>query len=206
MLQILPCRRSYGAAPRSLQFEDGFGRFGCSDGSPLGPGWPATNTILNYQASNSMDVLGTEDIIVGAGIALLLAFTTSFLQGRRAQNDFVLWEKPASDDIDSALPNGNTTESRIFDGDAWKEIARPDNYVYYNRQVFGDERKNENTESTGVEKKWVFIALLALFVPIFSIEFFFALSRQVICDLSDPISRSDLSEFLCSPVEPGAWR
>jgi len=32
-----------------------------------------------------------------------------------------------------------------------------------------------------LEQKWVIIGLLVLFVPIFSIEFFFALSRQFIC-------------------------
>jgi len=39
------------------------------------------------------------------------------------------------------------------------------------------------------EKKWVLLALLILFVPIFSIEFFFALSRQLIC--GDTISFAD---------------
>ena len=39
------------------------------------------------------------------------------------------------------------------------------------------------------EKKWILLALLILFVPIFSIEFFFALSRQFIC--GDTISFAD---------------
>lgn len=39
-----------------------------------------------------VDVLGLEDFIFGTIIALVLAFAASFLQSRRNQNDFVLWQ------------------------------------------------------------------------------------------------------------------
>ncbi|KAG7364752.1 hypothetical protein IV203_037954 [Nitzschia inconspicua] len=42
----------------------------------------------------SADVLSSSDIFNGSLIALALAFLASFLQGRRNQNDFVLWEQP----------------------------------------------------------------------------------------------------------------
>ena len=50
------------------------------------------------------------------------------------------------------------------------------------------------------ERRVVLFALLLLFVPIFSVEFFFALSRQLLCDIGDPLQQSDWAVKLCSPV------
>jgi hypothetical protein len=41
------------------------------------------------------------------------------------------------------------------------------------------------------------VALLALFVPIFSVEFFFALSRQFMCEMG--MGGIDVVQKLCSP-------
>jgi len=144
-----------------------------------------------------VDVLTSEDIFVGSVLAFALAFVASFLQGSRSRNDFVLWEQPATemDDPDRS----NSTKTRTFDAEAWNEISRPDNYVFYNRGATKPARRKEG-KGLGVKKTWVLVALLALFVPIFSVEFFFALSRQVLCDAGDPLSRPDWAEYLCSPV------
>ena len=48
------------------------------------------------------------------------------------------------------------------------------------------------------EKKWVLVALLVLFVPIFSVEFFFALSRQFMCQ-GNLMNQSEWAQVLCSP-------
>mmetsp|Transcript_888 Transcript_888/g.1378 ORF Transcript_888/g.1378 Transcript_888/m.1378 type:complete len:138 (+) Transcript_888:436-849(+) len=89
-------------------------------------------------------------------------------------------------------------DERVFDGDMWKEMSRPENYSVYTRRERRQENdrshdeeskgfatidgKNEATSNSGKkENKLVLISLLVLFVPIFSVEFFFALSRQFIC-------------------------
>jgi hypothetical protein len=150
------------------------------------------SSIMNLQSSPT-DVLSTEDIVVGAVLAVVLAFCGSFLQGRRAQNDFVLWEK-APKEMDSS--NVTQTDRVVFDADSWKEMSRPDNYMLYNKNKL--EEKKSASDSFRVEQAWVVIALLALFVPLFSVEFFFGLSRQFICG-GDPLSQSDLAFELCSP-------
>ncbi|KAL3936818.1 MAG: hypothetical protein SGBAC_007951 [Bacillariaceae sp.] len=181
-------------------------------------------------------VFSTEDIVVGLVLGILLAAMTSFLQGRRSQNDFILWNKEGEDTNLSAssttmtstvssadeggllnvainstttLPEPSTNdnpsiqESRptVFDGDDWKAMSRPENYVFYNRNLKKNKKEKESVEGSEQtdEQKWILVALLALFVPIFSVEFFFALSRQVLCggggDLLDAST-----QFFCSPV------
>lgn len=96
----------------------------------------------------------------------------------------------------------------------WKEISRPENYILYSTKVkqrlengnsasSSSQSLPANSSSTKVvtEKKLILISLLVLFVPIFSIEFFFALSRQFLCGdptLSLPISSSSWAQQLCS--------
>jgi hypothetical protein len=73
-------------------------------------------------------------------------------------------------------------ETILFDADDWKEASYPHNYVLCNPRL---HRKRTEKESMGtsapVEKTWVLLGLLALFLPLFSVEFFFSLSQQVIC-------------------------
>lgn len=148
--------------------------------------------------SSPTDVLSTDDIVVGAVLAVVLAFGASFLQGRRgAQNDFVLWEKDPKE-LNSS--NVTQTDSVVFDADSWKEMSRPDNYMLYKNKKNNklQEKKSASDASFRVEQVWVVIALFALFVPLFSVEFFFALSRQFICG-GDPLSQSNLAFELCSP-------
>jgi hypothetical protein len=154
-------------------------------------------SMIAYDGQNPVDVLAGEDIVVGIAIALVLAFTASFLQGRRSQNDFVLWENLPPENV----TDKNVTDTRVFDGEAWKEISRPDNYVFYNRKVNDRAKQKKDSGVSRVERVWVLVALLVLFVPIFSVEFFFALSRQLVCDGGNLISRPDWAEYLCSPVD-----
>jgi hypothetical protein len=156
-----------------------------------------------------VDVIGTSDIIYGTLIALVLAFTASFLQGRRNREDSDFILTPPSE-----FSSGNTTSlsttfndndslstesSTTFDADSWKEISRPESYIFYKQKLRERESKSSSKSSGGSERVWILLALLTLFVPIFSVEFFFALSRQFICG-GDPLNQSDLSEFLCSPA------
>mmetsp|Transcript_8929 Transcript_8929/g.21252 ORF Transcript_8929/g.21252 Transcript_8929/m.21252 type:complete len:268 (-) Transcript_8929:209-1012(-) len=217
-----------------------------------------TTSLLNHQLlsaipSSELDggVFSTEDIVVGMILGVLLASMTSFLQGRRSQNDFVLWNneepedgKPSSSssssttttssvsstdellELEFAASNSTTlpetlidddmsiqqqessSRSTVFDGDDWKEMSRPENYVFYNRNLKEKKQKKKKIESPEGsaeqtdQQKWVVVALLALFVPIFSVEFFFALSRQVLCGGGDDglLSSLDAAQYLCSPV------
>ena len=95
-------------------------------------------------------------------------------------------------------------------------MSREENYVLYNTRVraeVGRERRGGREDSstrtdteddTSIvagarnEKKWVLVALLVLFVPIFSVEFFFALSRQFMCQ-GNFLNQSEWSQVLCSP-------
>ena len=118
----------------------------------------------------------------------------------------------------------NEGEQIVFSAENWKEMSRPENYIMYNNRVKPDNLPDTNptrlddTVSTsgddgfkrkidhGRENKLVLLALLILFVPIFSIEFFFALSRQFVCGdyLSTNVgnvnvSASPWADTFCSP-------
>lgn len=118
-------------------------------------------------------------------------------------------------DVDDDSTESDRSAPKVFNADNWKEISREENYVLYNTRVRdgGRERKadrdvvttKDDTEGdveivSGVrsEKKWVLVALLVLFAPIFSVEFFFALSRQFMCG-GDPLNQSEWAQILCSP-------
>ena len=166
-------------------------------------------------SSSSIDnVMETSDIIIGIVLAFMLAFLASFLQGRRNQNDFVLGndiqpevEEVDDDDNIDALNNSNnsnvTSSSVIFDGESWKEVSDPNTYVLYQGKLRDRDRIRKEEEGEGVipvERAWVLIAMLALFIPIFSIEFFFALSRQLICGNTSTTELSSFASNLCSPA------
>ncbi|KAG7346639.1 hypothetical protein IV203_005708 [Nitzschia inconspicua] len=150
----------------------------------------------------SADILSSSDIFNGSLIALLLAFLASFLQGRRNQNDLVLWEQP----VGNLTSSSNEETTRIFDRDAWNEMSRPENYILYNQRVrqkkFSQPKPlQDQSPSFPVERAWVIVGLLALFVPIFSIEIFFALSRQIFCgDGSSLLDQPYWALYLCSPA------
>ena len=86
-------------------------------------------------------------------------------------------------DLDNTVLGDDDT-SKVFDADNWKEMSREENYVLYNTKIRRRRTKSDNSTSIrpidNKENRLVLVALLVLFVPIFSIEFFFALSRQFI--------------------------
>jgi hypothetical protein len=130
-----------------------------------------------------IDVLSTRDLVDGSLLAFALAVFFSVLQQRRRQNDT------------PTMKNDETEDGNVFDAVAWKEMSRPENYVYYNSKLREMSSRNDEPKQ---EKKWILISLLVLFVPIFSVEFFLALSRQVLCG-GDPLTLSAWASELCSP-------
>jgi hypothetical protein len=148
-----------------------------------------------------IDVMSTEDVVVGAVLAVMLALLASYLQGRGGQSDVVLWNK----EEDSFIPNKDeaTSSGEVFGAESWKDISRPENYILYNTEVrkkLKGEKPPAAAPSATVqtEKRVVVFALLALFVPVFSFEFFLSLSRQVICG-GDPLTQTEWAQELCSP-------
>ena len=84
----------------------------------------------------------------------------------------------------------------VFNKESWEEMKRPDNYIWYNQKL-RERRQARKDAPFKKEQKWVVLAMLTLFVPLFGIELFFALSRQFICGTTQS---SDWSQLLCAPV------
>mmetsp|Transcript_5525 Transcript_5525/g.9339 ORF Transcript_5525/g.9339 Transcript_5525/m.9339 type:complete len:207 (-) Transcript_5525:304-924(-) len=149
------------------------------------------------------DALSTEDIVVGTILAFVLAFTYSYLNGQSSSTSFVSWgNQIQKESFESVETTGD--DDRVFDAKNWKDISREENYVLYNTRIKSKlNTKQQNSKNANVDKtenKLVLVALLALFVPIFSVEFFFALSRQFLCEIGDPSDRVEFVQKLCSPV------
>ena len=156
------------------------------------------------------DALSTQDIIVGSIIAVILAFGYSYLNGQSSSSNFVSWSSQTNKE-EKLLAEVETTtttttdDDNVFDATEWKDISREENYVLYNTRIkssLQQQRQSNNPKlQRKTENKWVLVALLALFVPIFSVEFFFALSRQFLCEIGDPSDRIEVVQKLCSPVK-----
>lgn len=146
-------------------------------------------------ADATTDILSTEDLVTGTILALSLALLGSYLQGRGNQNDIVLWKDAETEESDM-----NSEDKIDFGEEAWKDVSRPENYILYTTKVRDQLSGKKRTTSPVYqsEKKYVVFALLLLFVPIFSFEFFLALSRQLIC-AGDFVSQNKWAESLCAP-------
>jgi len=156
---------------------------------------------INGIDTTTTDILSTQDIVVGTILALLLAFGWSYLTGQSSSTSFVSWPSKNGDDtLSEDILRKESDESTTFD--EWKEISREENYVLYNTKIRQsiDEKKptQQLNEVKRKENKAVLIALLLLFVPIFSIEFFFALSRQFVCQWG--LGGEAVVNKLCSPI------
>ena len=154
-------------------------------------------------SSITNDVLSTQDIVNGAIIAFVLAFGYSFLNGQSSSSSFVSWpsESKKRNDIISidktAEEFAGGGDDRTFNADDWKEMSREENYVLYKTKIRQRSIANApNRKIDRIENKLVLVALSALFVPIFSVEFFFALSRQFMCEMG---MGGDIVQKLCSP-------
>ena len=155
-------------------------------------------------ASNPVDILSSEDIIIGSVLALALAFLWSFLQGRLSNSDVILWRVNPTEYMDGPFlslneePTTISNSTTTFAGSDWKEMSREENYVFYNtkvrKQLSGQLKQPTLLKE---EKKWVIVALLVLFVPVFFFEFFLALSRGILC--SESFSLWSVAQELCAP-------
>jgi hypothetical protein len=167
------------------------------------PGTLAGQNILD-DSSITSDVLSTQDLVNGAIIACVIAFGYSFLNGQSSSSSFVSWpsESKMRNDIIGIenLVDGNDRgkDDRTFNADDWKKMSREENYVLYNTKIRQRSKVNDapirNNDKR--ENKLVLVVLLALFVPIFSVEFFFALSRQFMCEMG---MGGEIVHKLCSP-------
>jgi hypothetical protein len=163
-LRILPTSRRAGC---------GMGpSAGCSSYYPLYG--RLTTTSLLSSGTDLDSVLSNTDLVVGIVLACLLAALASFLQSQRSHNsDFVVAPPPVRPSSTT-----NTTNTTTFDD--WQEMAQPDNYILYQTRL----RQPPQKKKAVVESRWILIALLLLFVPIFSVEFVLAVGRPLVCALS----------------------
>lgn len=185
----------------------------------------ATPSNLMMTISPADNILSNSDLINGTIIAFLLSFMFSYLNGRTpSSSNIKLWpnedEQGNRIEVDQ-LQSQNTTDYSIgnnsaivFDADNWKDISKPENYILYTQKI----RQKESRTSSGLkerpavkkENRLVLIALLILFVPIFSIEFFFALSRSFICggyttQVDDNLWLTDADRALASTNGISNW-
>ena len=114
------------------------------------------------------------------------------------------------DTRNDALATSNRNKS--FDANDWKDIGRPENYLLYTNKIRTDKQRKEQSAKNArlsdskafkKENRIVLFALLLLFVPIFSVEFFFALSRQFVCgdyvtQVDDALWLTDVDKALSS--------
>jgi hypothetical protein len=72
-------------------------------------------------------------------------------------------------------------------------MSREENYVWYKKKIGKSQSSTRDEERKGkVEKQWVLFGLLILFVPLFSLEIFLALSRGFLCGVMPPSNNQDL--------------
>jgi len=191
-------------------------------------------SVLLSSSPESIDVLGPKETLEGFVLGITLAIAYSFLQVKTGAAFFVPWQPPSlqiskleGPALETAnilsLNQSNTTEintndldKSVFDEKSWKEISRPENYIFYNRKISKKDTSPPSWNSFSSdpnksfighgknENKLVIVGLLLLFVPIFTIEFFFALSRQFMCGIgmngiqNDPFTTSSWAMDLCS--------
>jgi hypothetical protein len=180
------------------------------------------------------DALSTDDIVNGVGLAFALVLVAYMLPStsttsvwRSTADDFeppgqevsskdLLHDKNIVNDRDDDtcsqelddLTAPHKTGGTVFGEASWKEISRPENYVYYKsklrdkkngtRRVPNDESSDEVSSSSRKENRWVLPGLLLLFVPIFSFELVLNISRQLLCD-GNPFTQLGWAQDLCIP-------
>ncbi|KAL3804037.1 hypothetical protein HJC23_006428 [Cyclotella cryptica] len=173
----------------------------------------AYDSMILSTNADDVEVLSTQDIIIGTVLAFLLALGYSYLSGQSSSSNFVLWRMdggksaPSSQPLDVRSPSNST----VFNETSWREMSRRENYVLYTTRIRGKKVTQrggvENPAShQSLENRFVLLTLLALFLPIFFIETFFALSRQFLCEsglFGGSFHANEFAETLCSPFFQG---
>jgi hypothetical protein len=192
----------------------------------------STKIISSRETIYVDDVLSLQDFSIGILVALTLAFLLSYLNGLSTSSSFISSRNQIvpeyNDDniIEKEKINEpkSTTKNKQFEAKDWIEISQPENYILFatrvKRQI--DFKKGISSEGSQYEEAFQtkskgsnksntygsLFGLLLLFVPLFSFEFFFALSRQFLCgdgagpSLSMFSMTADWSHRLCSAYVP----
>merc|ERR1712232_667233 len=111
------------------------------------------NTSLRLSESSDLpslnnDVLSSQDLTDGIIIAFILAFLFTFLQGWSPSsfNNVKLWPEDNRDSSSSKPSETIETKnvsSIVFDGDKWKDISKPENYVLYTSKLRNKEKQQQ---------------------------------------------------------------
>jgi hypothetical protein len=152
----------------------------------------------DFNPISATKALSPDDLAWGTMLALLLAVLATFLQSRRSQNDFVpsRIEPSLADNWRNSTAKtfiDNTTSATPFE--EWKEISKPENYVWYNADLRAKQQLRHTRPSTYTfAQGWTLVALFVIFAPIFSFEFALTVSRQILCAL-------ERTQGLCDPYQ-----
>ena len=206
-------REQFSSSPETLIVQSSLSLHDINSYSTFHP--PTQANIFLSKSSDNIDALSSQDIIVGTILAFTLAFGYSYLNGQSSSTNFVSWGSQSQLPLSNSSGTGNST---LFNETNWKEMSKRENYILYNTRIRdmqalstsktkmvanrSDDSSDTNNNNPSREKRVVFVALLALFLPIFCIEIFFALSRQFVCEvrLFDVGLEGDLAERFCSPI------
>jgi hypothetical protein len=141
-------------------------------------------------------IMSFHDVLVGILIALAIALFPSILQATLRR--FLISSEST---VAGTHPNDDSKkpgEASVFGAESWNDISKPENYILYTTKIRNRLKESEGNGIFRIGKRGTLLALLLLFIPIFSFELFLALSRQFLCE-GDPLSLSGWQLLLCSP-------
>mmetsp|Transcript_24990 Transcript_24990/g.42543 ORF Transcript_24990/g.42543 Transcript_24990/m.42543 type:complete len:198 (-) Transcript_24990:106-699(-) len=153
--------------------------------------------ILCMAPSTDSEILNSNDIVTGVAIAFGLVLTVLWLQGEREQQQQnAMRFREQFEDTELKLDTNGTI---VFDADSWEDImSQPENYILYNTKLRKRQLEKKPQFTTKTEKRWAVLALLSLFLPIFSAELYLALSRQFLCE-NNALGHFIWAQELCKP-------
>jgi len=175
---------------------------------------PTANFFL--LSNNNQDVFNDTSAVLGIFSAAILIIIVMLLKDKtlhvvtedtekqnRNTTEITL-ESLEDDEANKKNQTNNNTTATVEVFDQWKEMSRPENYILYSTRIkkkmpksLNNPLGNSDTEkkllssligsTTNTKKKrLVLTSLLILFLPLSSIELFFALSRQFLCNEQIP--------------------
>jgi hypothetical protein len=166
------------------------------------------NGLINDSPATIDGVFTASDLIIGAALALALATISDQLERPRrdSTSDQLVVIDPYTNTsgTDTLLWANATQPTRsVVVFDSWDEMQRPDNYIWYKTTAKARNRSNQlplGNPATTTERRWVVIALVVVFAPIFTFELVLTVSRQIMCG-AFLVDHVEWARYLCSPSD-----
>lgn len=169
--------------------------------------------------NDTNEIIINEDRLNGIVVAISLLFSIFRIVQEKSstvKSNGPLQRLDASKTMLESDVSATPTDKVIFDANDWIEMSKPENYIPYSnklrqtRQSRLESAAESKTQIYRKEKRIVVFLLMALFIPIFSIELFFALSRQFMCgnyltQIDDAMWLTDFDRALSSLNAASPW-